>query len=178
MKKICYRTRLVSMVDVELKAYEIKIPENVLKVFTPNAIGRLLSIYRNANDLKIIPVKGNVVYVSTHMCNVLQLDMDIDVIVLSKVVGDGEYRTCEKICDAREDESLKENTIVVPKTILDGDFKPDYITAFPLIGGPIEYDSINIETTNSSTVKVSTDIMRKMDLIRNPQLCFWIKEDK
>lgn len=178
MKKFCYETRLVSMVDVELKAYEIKIPENVLKIFTPNVIGRLLPICRNANDLKIIPIKGDVVYVSTHICNVLQLDMDIDVIALGKVVKDDEYRICTKTCDAIEDKSLKENTIVVPKTILDEDFKPDYITTFPMFGGPIEYNSINIEAANSSTVKVSTDIVRKMDLILNPQLRFWIKEEK
>lgn len=83
-----------------------------------------------------------------------------------------------KIRNVIEDKSLKENTIVVPKTILDEDFKPDYITTFPMFYGPIEYNSINIETTNSSTAKVSTDIMRKMDLILNPQLCFWIKEEK
>lgn len=177
MKKI-YETRALAIMDAELEANEIKIPENVLKIFTPNVIGRFIPIGRNANDLKIIPIKGNVVYVSTHICLTLQLDPDIDVIALGKVVEDDEYRICAKICYAREDKSLKENTIVVPKTILDENFKPDYITIFPMFGGPIEYDSINIETTNSSTVKVSTNIMRKMDLIRNPQLCFWIKEDK
>mgnify|MGYP007005899556 CR=1 FL=1 len=178
MKKFCYQTRLVSMADVELEAYEIKIPENVLKVFTPNVIGRLLPICRDATDIKIIPIKGNVVYVSTHICNVLQLDMDLDVIALGKVVKDDEYCICTKTCDAVEDKSLKENTIVVPKVILDEDFRPDYITTFPMFDGPIEYNSINIKTTNSSTVKVSTDIARKMDLILNPQLCFWIKEEK
>lgn len=162
--------------DPELKANEIKVPENVLKVFTPNVIGSFATPFED--NFEIIPIPGNTVYASLDVCRALLIDIDVDVIVLSKVVDDDAYRICTKTCDAIEDKSLKENTIVVPKTILDEDFKPDYITAFPLIGGPIEYDSINIETTNSSTVKVSTDIMKKMDLIRNPQLCFWIKEEK
>lgn len=91
-----YSMTMICQGDDTLNNYEIKIPENVLKVFTPNVIGRLLPICRNANDLKIIPIKGNVVYVSTHICNVLQLDMDLDVIALGKVVKDDEYRTCEK----------------------------------------------------------------------------------
>lgn len=175
MKKI-YETRSLAIIDPELKANEIKVPENVLKVFTPNVIGSFATPFED--NFEVIQIPGNTVYASLDVCRALLIDIDVDVIVLSKAVDDDAYRICTKICDAREDESLKENTIVVPKTILDEDFKPDYITTFPMFGGPIEYDSINIETTNSSTVKVSTDIIRKMDLIRNLQLCFWIKEEK
>lgn len=176
MKKI-YETRLVSMMDPELKDNEIKIPENVLKIFTPNAIGRLAPIYKNGVGFKIIPITGNTVYASLDICRALLLDFDMDVIILSKF-ADGACRICMKICDATEDKSLKENTIAIPKVILEQDFKPDYITTFPAFDGLIEYNSVNIETTNSNTAKVSTDIMNKIDLIHNLQLCFWIKEGK
>lgn len=172
-----YETRLLAVMDPELKANEIKVPENVLKVFTPNVISSFVPAAIKDN-FKIIPIPGNTVYASVDVCRTLLIDIDIDVIVLSKVVDDDAYRICTKTCDAIEDKSLKENTIVVPKVVLEGNFKPDYITTFPTFDGPIEYDSINIETTNSSTAKVSTDIMNKIDLLHNLQLCFWIKECK
>ena len=175
MKKI-YETRALAIMDVELEANEIKVPENILKVFTPNVIS---SFATPINDnFKIIPIPENTVYASMDICRTLLIDLDVDVIVLSKVVDDDAYHTCTKKCDAIEDKSLKENTIVVPKVILERDFKPDYITTFPAFDGPIEYKSVNIETADSRTAKVSTDIMNKIDLLHNLQLCFCIKEDK
>lgn len=176
MRKI-YETRLLAVVDLELKANEIKIPERVLKIFTPNVISSFVPTTIKDN-FKIIPIPGNTAYVSVDICRTLLIDFDIDVIVLSKVVDDNTYRICTKLCDAIEDKSLKENTIVVPKVILDDDFKPDYITTFPVFDGPIEYNSVNIETTSSRTAKVSTDIMNKIDLLHNLQLCFCIKEEE
>ena len=178
MKKI-YETRSLAIMDPELKANEIKVPENILKVFTPNVIGSFATPFED--NFEIIPIPGNIVYASLDVCRALLIDMDVDVMVLSKVVDDDAYHICTKTCDAIEDKSLKENTIVVPKIILEEDFKPDYITTFPTFDtfdGPIEYNSVNIETTDSRTAKVSTDIMNKIDLLHNLQLCFCIKEDK
>lgn len=173
--KTIYETRSLVIMDPELKANEIKVPENVLKVFTPNVIGSFATPFEY--NFEIIPIPGNTVYASLDICLALLIDIDVDVIVLSKVVDDDAYRICTKTCDAIEDKSLKENTIVVPKVILEGNFKPDYITTFPTFDGPIEYNSVNIETADSRTAKVSTDIMNKIDLL-NMQLCFCIKEGK
>lgn len=173
--KTIYETRSLAIMDSELKANEIKVPENILKVFTPNVIGSFATPFED--NFEIIPIPGNNVYASLDVCRALLIDIDVDVIVLSKVVEDDAYRICTKTCDAIEDKSLKENTIVVPKAILEGNFKPDYITTFPTFDGPIEYNSVNIETADSRTAKVSTDIMNKIDLL-NMQLCFCIKEGK
>ena len=149
-----YEITMVCYEDDTLNGYEIKIPEKILEIFTPNAIGTGLP---QRTDLKIIPSADDfIVRISTKLAECLYLFSHGGLIQLAKMIDT--YKFGYWTCDFIVDNNLEKNTIILPAERLKNNFSPDFICIYPIATTPIDCTSLNIQTSEESIGRISEDL--------------------
>mgnify|MGYP000744234354 FL=1 len=166
-----YEITMLCRMDDTLNGYEIKIPEKVLEIFTPNAIGTGMP---RKTILKIIPSTDDfIVRVSAKLCECLYLNPDGALIQLAKMVDT--YKFGYWVCDFMIDKNLEKNTIILPAERLKSNFLPDFI--YPVPTTPIDCTSLNIQTSEESIGRISENLLG-YSLTKPIQLYLYAKEEK
>ena len=149
-----YSITMLCQEDDTLTGYEIKVPEKVLEIFTPNAIETETSL---KTGLKIIPSTDNfIVKVSAKICERLYLNPYGALIRLVKISDT--YKFGYWTCDFIVDRNLEKNTIILPAERLKNNFSPDFICLYPIATTPIDCTSLNIQTSEEPIGRVSKDL--------------------
>lgn len=165
-----YEITMLCWMDDTLDGYEIKIPEKVLEIFTPNAIGKRMP---RKTDLKIIPSTDDcIVRVSAKLCECLYLNPDGALIRLAKMADTDKFGYW--VCDFMIDKNLEKNTIILPAEGLKNNFLPDFI--YPAPTRPIDCASLNIQTSEESIGRISENLLG-YSLAKPIQLYLYAKEN-
>ena len=165
-----YEITMICQEDDTLNGYEIKIPEKVLEIFTPNAIGTgmprktILKIISSTNDF--------IVRVSAKLCECLYLNLCGALIQLDKIVDTYKFGYC--VCDFMIDKNLEKNTTILPAERLKNNFLPDFI--YPVPTTPIDCASLNIQTSEESIGRISENLLG-YSLTKPIQLYLYAKEE-
>ncbi len=150
---INYEITMICQEDDTLNGHEIKIPEKILEIFTPNAIGTGIP---RKTDLKIIPSADYFVRISTKIAECLHLFSNGGLIQLAKMADT--YKFGYWTCDFIVDKNLEKNTIILPAERLKNNFSPDFICIYPITTTAIDCASLNIQTSEESTGRISEDL--------------------
>lgn len=165
-----YEITMICHMDDTLNGYEIKIPEKILEIFTPNAIRTGMS---QKTDFKIIPSTDDfIVKVSAKLCECLYLNPYGALIQLAK----NTYEFGCWVCDFIIDTNLEKNTIILPAERLKNNFSPDFICIYPIATTPIDCASLNIQTSEESIGRISEDLFGQ-SLANRIQLYLFNKEN-
>lgn len=149
-----YEITMICQEDDTLNGHEIKIPEKILEIFIPNAIGTGMP---QKTDLKIIPSTDDfIVRVSAKLCECLYLNPCGALIQLAKMVDT--YKFGYWVCDFIIDKNLEKNTIILPAERLKNNFLPDFICIYPMATTPIDCTSLNTQTSKESVGRISEDL--------------------
>lgn len=167
-----YSMTMICLMDDTLNGHEIKIPEKVLEIFTPNAIGAGMP---RKTILKIIPSTDDfIVRVSAELCKLFYLNPDGALIQLAKMVDT--YKFGYWVCDFIIDKNLEKNTIILPAERLKNNFSPNFICIYPIATTPIDCASLNIQTSEESVGRISEDLFGQSSANRI-QLYLYNKEN-
>lgn len=149
---INYEITMIYQEDDTLNGHEIKIPEKILEIFTPNAIGTGIP---RKTDLKIIPNTDDfIVRISTKLCECLSINPEGGLIQLAKIVDTHKFGYW--VCDFMIDKNLEKNTIILPAERLKNNFSPDFIYPVPIT--PVDCASLNIQTSEESIGRISENL--------------------
>lgn len=149
---INYEITMICQEDDTLNGHEIKIPEKILEIFTPNAIGTGIP---RKTDLKIIPSTDDfIVRISTKLSECLFPLSNGGLIQLAKIADT--YKLGYWVCDFIIDKNLEKNTIILPTERLKNNFSPDFIYPVPI--RPIDCASLNIQTSEESIGRISENL--------------------
>lgn len=165
-----YEITMICYEDDTLDGYEIKIPEEVLEIFMPNAIWTGIP---RKTDLKIILNTDDfIVRISTKLCECLSINPEGGLIQLAKIVDT--YKFGYWVCDFMIDKNLEKNTTILPAERLKNNFLPDFI--YPVPTTPIDCASLNIQTSEESIGRISENLLG-YSLTKPIQLYLYAKEE-
>lgn len=111
------------LVDFDLFPNEIRLPENLSKVFKPNAIDRFIPLNREGEGLEItINPKPTIVYISKDLWEISHDYGDplSYFVLLNKIVDVNDDDVCTNLCNYDLTETIETRPLRIPYVITEG----------------------------------------------------------